>query len=40
MANKNDLATAQRMMKSPNKKTARRGLRIIKEYKKQLKGIR
>jgi hypothetical protein len=40
MSKKVDLATAQRMMKSPNKKTARRGLRVIKEYKQQQKGIK
>jgi hypothetical protein len=40
MSIKTDLATARRLMKSPNKKTARRGLKIIKQYKKQLKGIK
>lgn len=40
MANKTDLSTARRMMKSPNKKTARRGLQLIKQHKKQQKGIK
>ena len=39
MLEKLDLLTAKRMMKSPNRKTARRGLRVIKEYKQQQKGI-
>lgn len=34
MAEKTDVSTARRMMKSPNKKTARRGLKIIKQMKK------
>lgn len=40
MTVKTDLSTARRMMKSPNKKTARRGLKLIKQYKHQQKGIR
>ncbi|WP_179128565.1 putative metal homeostasis protein [Marinilactibacillus piezotolerans] len=40
MPEKKDLATARRMMKSPNKVTARRGLRIIKEAKKLRRGLK
>lgn len=40
MAEKQDLAVAYRLMKSPNKKTARRGLKMIKQHKKKLKGIK
>lgn len=40
MAEKVDLSTARRMMKSPNKKTARRGLKWIKQHKKYRKGIK
>lgn len=39
MAKKADLSVAYRMLKSPNKKTARRGLKIIKQHKRQLKGL-
>lgn len=39
MSKKSDLSIAYRMLKSPNKKTARRGLKIIKQYKKNQKGI-
>lgn len=34
MKAKMDLATAHRMKKSPNKKTARRALAVIKEHNK------
>ncbi|GAA0492304.1 hypothetical protein IRB23SM22_14410 [Alkalibacterium sp. s-m-22] len=40
MAEKTDVSTARRMMKSPNKKTARRGLKIIKQMKKIKRGVR
>lgn len=40
VAEKQDLAVAYRLMKSPNKKTARRGLKMIKQHKKKLKGIK
>lgn len=40
MPEKTDLATARRMMKSPNKITARRGLKVIKEVKKLRKGLK
>lgn len=40
MAEKNDVSTAYRMMKSPNKKTARRGLKIIKQVKRVKRGIK
>ncbi|SFK43903.1 hypothetical protein SAMN04488569_103417 [Marinilactibacillus piezotolerans] len=40
MAEKKDLATARRMMKSPNKITARRGLKVIKEVKRLRKGLK
>lgn len=40
MSKKISLAEARRMMKSPNKKTARRGLRVIKNHKKILRGIK
>lgn len=39
MPEKTDLATARRMMKSPNKKTARRGLKVIKNHKKRQRGV-
>ncbi|MFL2075502.1 putative metal homeostasis protein [Marinilactibacillus psychrotolerans] len=40
MPEKTDLATTRRMMKSPNKKTARRGLKIIKETKRLKRGLK
>lgn len=40
IAEKTDVSTARRMMKSPNKKTARRGLKIIKQMKKIKRGVR
>jgi hypothetical protein len=40
MAEKTDVSTARRMMKSPNKKTARRGLKIIKQMKRIKRGVR
>ncbi|WP_177244009.1 putative metal homeostasis protein [Alkalibacterium sp. 20] len=40
MAEKRDVSTARRIMKSPNKKTARRGLRVIKQLKKLKRGVR
>lgn len=39
MSQKINLSVAYRMLKSPNKKTARRGLKMIKQYKKNQKGI-
>lgn len=39
MAEKKDLNTARRLMKSPNKKTARRGLKLIKNMKKRQRGV-
>lgn len=40
MPEKTDVSTAYRMMKSPNKKTARRGLKIIKQVKRVKRGIK
>ncbi|MEC6747927.1 putative metal homeostasis protein [Marinilactibacillus sp. XAAS-LB27] len=40
MPEKKDLATARRMMKSPNKKTARRGLQVVKEAKRIRRGLK
>ncbi|SFC59137.1 hypothetical protein SAMN04488102_1127 [Alkalibacterium subtropicum] len=40
MAEKKDVSTARRMMKSPNKKTARRGLKVIKQLKKIKRGVK
>lgn len=40
MPEKTDVSTAYRLMKSPNKKTARRGLKIIKQMKRMKKGIK
>ncbi|MBF7106275.1 putative metal homeostasis protein [Pediococcus pentosaceus] len=37
MAEKNDLSTAHRMLKSSNSKTKNRGLKIIKQEKKRKK---
>ena len=35
MAEKTDLSTARRMMKSPNIKTRKRGLKVLKEIQKR-----
>ncbi|EXJ24437.1 hypothetical protein ADIAL_0176 [Alkalibacterium sp. AK22] len=40
MPEKTDLSTARRLMKSPNKKTARRGLKVIKQFKKTQRGVK
>ncbi|MDZ7836033.1 MAG: putative metal homeostasis protein [Alkalibacterium sp.] len=40
MAEKTDVSTARRMMKSPNIKTARRGLKVIKQMKKLKRGVK
>lgn len=40
MTEKKDLSSAERRMKSPNIRTKKRALRIIKEYKKKQKGIK
>lgn len=40
MSEKTDLATARRMMKSPNKRTAKRGLKAIKEAKRVKRGLK